>query len=42
MFLCKQLRNAITFALRRVSRCDIFAVSVSKDHKVTKHMNVAL
>jgi len=42
MFLRQQLRNAVTFVLERVSRCNTCAISVSNDHKMTKHMNVAL
>ena len=42
MLLRKQLRNAITFVLQRVSRRDIFAISVSNDHKMTKHVSIAL
>jgi hypothetical protein len=41
MLLRKQLRNAITFVLRHVSRFDIFAISVSNDHKMTKQMSIA-
>jgi hypothetical protein len=42
MLLRKQLRNAITFVLQRVSRFDIFAISVSDDHEMAKHERCTL